>query len=112
MFYEAVTELNYVIDPSIRLTRKTILFWLETYHLSLKLNAIENWDNERLSDILSKLKPNEYRLDIVTSLVRISIADGHYDVFQKALIKKIILLWDIPTKTELDIEFICEGLLS
>ena len=112
VFYDVVTELNYVIDLSIKLTRETILLWLETYPISLKSNAIENWDNERLSDILSKLKPNEYRLDIISSLVRISIADGHYDDFHQSLIKKIILLWDIPTKTELDIKFICEGLLS
>jgi len=94
-FISALRELAAVIDPKIVLTRHMIKDWL----LLNKANLINDVDSLEYDGIvlglLDKIKCLPHKLDIVTAMVNIAIADDNYSDMKKMFIKKTILYWNV-----------------
>lgn len=112
VFCDVVIELKYVIDPTVNFTRKNIMNWLDNHQSQALEHPAEIFDDRVLSRLLESIKPYGHRVDILTSLVRISIADGVYGDFEQELTKKVILLWCLPETIATDIHYICSDLMT
>lgn len=94
-FVDSMMELRVVIDPKVSLTRHFAMDWLKLNkdHLSAIIDGLE-YDREIIA-ILSDIRSLPYKLDIITAMVRIAIADNDYSRIEKGFIKKTILYWNI-----------------
>ena len=91
-FFDVATELKYVIDPTYRFSRKTIKSWLQQNWQILN-DKSSHMDDDYLHSLLTKIMPRGHKLDILTSMVRIAIAEGNYSDAQQILTRKTILYW-------------------
>jgi uncharacterized tellurite resistance protein B-like protein len=94
-YVKAMRELAIVIDPSIVMTNRMIKDWLclNKEALLADINSLE-YDSV-LIETLSHMKSLPHKLDVVTAMMRIAIADGDYSDMKKMFIKKTILYWNI-----------------
>lgn len=72
-----------------------ILDWLKLNkdHLASSLDSLEF--DDILLDIISEMRSLPYKLDVITSMVRIAVSDGEYSKVERMLIKKTILFWNV-----------------
>lgn len=112
VFCDVAIELKYIIDPTVKMTRTDIEAWMDNYQRAETPTPATLLSDDYLSHLLMNIKPYGHKVDILTSLVRISIADGSYDDFEQELTKKVILLWCLPITLETDIEYICLDLMA
>lgn len=101
-YLDNVIELSAVVDPSVVITRKMAKDWF----LINKPDLVEIVDglayDSAIIAILSDIKSFPYKLDVITSMVQIAIADGHYGDMEKRFIKKTILYWNISASADED----------
>ena len=94
-YISALRELAAVIDPKIVLTRHMLKDWL----LLNKADLIKDVDSLEYDGIilglLDKIKCLPHKLDIVTAMVNIAIADDNYTDMKQMFIKKTILYWNV-----------------
>jgi len=94
-YINSMRELVAVIDPTIVLTRHMIKDWLVLNKKRL-IADIESLEYDSvLLELLSHIKTLPFKLDVVTAMVKVAIADDNYTNLRKALIKKTIVYWNI-----------------
>lgn len=94
-FQDAMMELRVVIDPSLVMTRHMILDWFINHKDELKavIDGLE-YETELLA-IFKEIRYFPHKLDVVTAMMRVGIADGDYGGIEKMFVKKTILFWNI-----------------
>ena len=94
-YQDVMIELAAVIDPNIVMTRKTAFDWF-CHNKSSLVAIIDSLAYEdTLIDIFSHMRHLPHKLDVVTAMVKVAIADGDYGSKEELLIKKTILFWNI-----------------
>lgn len=110
-FLDVAIELKFVIDPTVKIRRQTLRAWYELHAQDLsEIDLLEN--DDFLQALLKDISIYGHKVDILTSLVQIVIADGDYSQVAQALTKKTVLLWYIPAKHIDDIIYICADLMK
>jgi|GEM_PF-4207556 len=101
-FLDSAIELASVVDPSITITRKMTKDWflINKDELTQMVDSLA-YDTAIIS-ILSDIKSFPFKLDVMTCMVRIAIADGDYGDMEKMFIKKTILYWNIRAQDTQD----------
>lgn len=94
-FQDGLIELRAVIDPRLMMTRQMLLDWfkLNREDLMASIHSLEY--DQMLVDILQNIRALPQKLDVVTAMVTVAIADGEYSRTEQLLIKKTILYWNI-----------------
>jgi len=95
VYIDSLMELRLVIDPKIVLTRRMIREWLALNKDSLMadIDGLE-YDTVLLS-IVNEMRNLPHKLDVMTAMVKIAVADDNYSDLRQMLIKKTILYWNI-----------------
>lgn len=97
-YISAIKELGVIIDPKIVLTERMLKDWLLLNKASL-ISDIESLEYDRvLLDIIHKIKFLPYKLDVLTAMVNIAIADDNYSDMKQMFIKKTILYWNVDAE--------------
>ena len=110
VFLDVAIELKSVIEPTVKFRRQTLRAWYDIKAQDLQnLNIAE--DDDLLESLLKNISPHGYKVDILTGLVEIFIADGSYSRTAQSLIKRTVLLWNIPEKHIDDIIYVCADLM-
>lgn len=95
VYVSSLMELRVIVDPKIVLTKHMIKEWL----LLNKQNLIHDIDSLEYDTILlntlNEIKYFPHKLDVVTAMLRIAVADDNYTPMKHMLIKKTILYWNI-----------------
>lgn len=108
---DVVIELKFVIDPTVKIRRQTLRVWYELH--KEELSGIDiSLDDNFLRPMLQEISLYGHKVDILTGLVRIVIADGDYSYPAQALTRKTVLLWYIPANHYDDINYICADLIK
>jgi uncharacterized tellurite resistance protein B-like protein len=94
-YVSAIRELAVLIDPKIVLTQRMIRDWL-TLNKAELVEMVESlqYDSVLLS-LLKEIKFLPHKLDIITAMVNIAIADDNYTDMKQMFIKKTILYWNV-----------------
>ena len=104
-YLDVVTELHTIIDPTIYLTRHMARDWL----MLNKSELVENIDSLEYDSILCEtlgpIKSMPHKLDVITGMVKIAVADGDYSGVKKLLVKKTILYWNVRSDTYDSIDY-------
>jgi len=95
VYQDVMIELAAVIDPKIVMTRKTAFDWF--VHNKTDLVAIIDSlaYEDTLIDIFSHMRHLPQKLDVLTAMVKVAIADGDYGPKEELFIKKTILFWNV-----------------
>ena len=94
-YQDVMVELAAVIDPRIVMTRKTAFDWFVHNKASL-VEIIDSLEYEdTLIDIFSRMRHLPQKLDVLTAMVKVAIADGDYGPKEELFIKKTILYWNV-----------------
>lgn len=95
VYIDSLMELRAVIDPKIVITRRMLREWLILNKESLMedIDSLE-YDTVVLNTV-NQMKNLPYKLDVMTAMVKVSIADDNYSDMRQMLIKKTILYWNI-----------------
>ena len=92
-YVDAVMELRAVIDPKLVVTRQMAFDWFFIHKEEL-LSIIDGLEYDTaLLDIISHFRNLPHKLDVMTAMVNVAIADGTYHPRAQLLIKKTILYW-------------------
>ncbi len=104
-YLDVVVELKYLVDPTVNLTRHMAkdIFILNRSEYSQIIDSLAY--DTALIEILSHIRQFPHKLDVISGMVRIAIADGDYSNIEKGLIKKTILYWNIPVKSESEADY-------
>ena len=103
-YLDVVMELRAVIDPTVSLTRHMAKDWFILNKSDLEDIIVSLAYDSALIDILKEVRSMPHKLDVITGMVKIAVADGHYADVEKGLIKKTILYWNISAKDETDVQ--------
>jgi len=98
-YVAGLRELSITIDPTIVITNKMIMDWLSLNKQRLLLDIEALQYDSLIIELLSHMKSMPFKLDVVTMMMRIAIADDNYSNMKKMLIKKTILYWNIRPET-------------
>lgn len=110
-FLDVVIELKFVIDPTVKIRRQTLRAWFDICSEELsRLDIMKN--DDMFQSLLQDIGINGHKVDILTSLVQIVIADGDYSDRAQTLTKKTVLLWYMPTKHLDDVIYVCADLMK
>lgn len=94
-YQDVMIELAAVIDPKIVMTRKMAFDWF-VHNKSSLVEIIDSLAYEdTLIDIFSHMRHLPQKLDVLTAMVKVAIADGDYGPKEELLIKKTILFWNV-----------------
>lgn len=95
VYVDSLMELRVIIDPKIVLTKHMIKEWLllNKHDLISDIDSLE-YDTVLLNT-LNEIKYFPHKLDVVTAMLRIAVADDNYTPMKHMLIKKTILYWNI-----------------
>lgn len=94
-FQDVMIELAVVIDPKIVMTRKMAFDWFINNKSTLE-TIIEGLEyDDILINIFSRMRHLPQKLDVLTAMVKIAVADDNYSAKEKLLIKKTILYWNV-----------------
>ncbi len=101
-YLNSVMELSVVVDPSVVITKQMAKDWFLINKADLIdiVNGLA-YDTAILS-ILSEIKSFPHKLDVITCMVNIAIADEDYGDMEKMFIKKTILYWNIRSSMNND----------
>ena len=110
-FLDVAIELKFVIDPTVKIRRQTLRDWHEMHH-----DRLSRFDGLGIDDFLQSLLQDisiyGHKVDILTSMVQIVIADGNYSRAAQTLTKKTVLQWYMPAKHIDDIIYVCADLMK
>lgn len=96
-YVDAVMELRVVIDPSLIMTRQMAFDWF-FYHKDELMAVVEGLEYDTvLLDIISNFRNLPHKLDVLTAMVNVAIADGDYPPRAQLFVKKTILYWNVKT---------------
>ena len=110
-FLEVAIELKFVIDPTVKIRRQTLRAWFNIY--SEDLSRLEILNNDDIfQSLLQEIGVSGHKVDILTSLVQILIADGYYSDRAQKLTKKTVLLWYMPSNHIDDVIYVCADLMK
>ena len=101
-YLDNVMELSAVVDPSVVITRKMAKDWFLINKPALTEIVDGLAYDSAIIAILSDIKSFPYKLDVITSMVQIAIADNNYGDMEKLFIKKTILYWNINANSGAD----------
>ncbi len=105
-FVAAVSELRAVIDPKICFTEQMARDWFRRNKWDLE-EIIDNLSYDTaICEILAPIKSMPYKLDVISSMVRIAVSDGFYCDVEKTLIKKTCLYWNVRHNFQNNLESI------
>lgn len=94
-YVSSMRELAVLIDPKIVMTQRMIRDWL-TLNKSELREMVESLEYDTvLLSLLKEIKFLPYKLDIITAMVNIAIADDNYSDMKQMFIKKTILYWNV-----------------
>ncbi len=94
-YQDVMIELAAVIDPKVVMTRKMVFDWFVHNKADL-VAVIESLAYEdTLIDIFSHMRHLPQKLDVLTAMVKVAIADGDYGPKEELFIKKTILFWNV-----------------
>jgi len=94
-FQNVMMELRAVVDPNLVMTKQMTLDWF--VHNKKELTAVIDgleYDSELIA-IFKEIRTFPHKLDVITAMMRVGIADGDYGQIEKLFIKKTILYWNI-----------------
>lgn len=94
-FLDEMMELRAVVDPSLVMTRRMLLDWF--LHNKAELKAVIQgleYDSELIA-IFKEIRAFPYKLDVLTAMMRVGIADGDFGKIEKMFINKSILYWNV-----------------
>lgn len=98
-YLDVVAELRTIIDPTLYLTRHMAKDWL----MLNKAELVEIIDSlaydTAVCETLAPIKSMPHKLDVITGMVKIAVADGDYSGVKKLLVKKTILYWNVRSNT-------------
>jgi len=94
-YKDAMMELAVVIDPSLVMTRRMIFDWFLSHKQELDDVIMSLEYDTALINIFKEIRNLPHKLDVITGMVKISIADGLYSDMSKLFIKKTILYWNV-----------------
>ncbi len=103
-FIKAALELSVVLEFSVKTDRRQLKHWLRHHYKS--------FDVTKLDDLLKDLSPLGHKLDLLTSMLKISLSTGTYTNRDEDIIKKAILVWKMPVERNQKIETIYKNLVS
>jgi len=94
-YQDVMIELAAVIDPKIVMTRKMAFDWF-VHNKSDLVEIIDSLAYEdTLIDIFSHMRHLPQKLDVLTAMVKVAIADSDYGPKEELFIKKTILFWNV-----------------
>ncbi|RKQ69225.1 hypothetical protein DES40_2024 [Litorimonas taeanensis] len=94
-YVKALRELAIVIDPKLVVTHRMIQDWISLNKTSL-IEMVDSLEYDTvLLEILKEIKFLPHKLDVITAMVRVAIADGNYSDMKQMFVKKTILYWNI-----------------
>lgn len=95
VYQDMMVELAVVIDPKIVMTRKMAFDWFVNNKDSLVaiIDSLEYEDT--LIELFSHMRHLPHKLDVLTAMVKVAIADGVYGPKEELFIKKTILFWNV-----------------
>jgi len=94
-YIDSLMELRPVIDPKIVLTRRMLREWLIINKDSLMAD-IESLEYDTvILNTVNHMRNFPYKLDVMTAMVKVAVADDNYSALRPMLIKKTILYWNI-----------------
>ena len=94
-YIDSLMELRPVIDPKIVLTRRMLREWLIINKDSLMAD-IESLEYDTvILNTVNHMRNFPYKLDVMTAMVKVAVADDNYSALRQMLIKKTILYWNI-----------------
>lgn len=94
-YQNMMVELAVVIDPKIVMTRKMAFDWFKNHKDDLVAIIDSLAYEDTLIDIFSHMRHLPHKLDVLTAMVKVAIADGHYGPMEELFIKKTILFWNV-----------------
>ena len=110
-FLDVTIELKFVIDPTVKIRRQTLRAWFDLYLEDLsRLEVLKN--DDVFQSLLQDISISGHKVDILTSLVQIVIADGYYSDLAQTLTKKTVLLWYMPSNHIDDVIYVCADLMK
>ena len=110
-FLDVAIELKFVIDPTVKIRRQNLRAWYEMHQV--RLNEIDVFEiDDFLQSLLQDISIYGHKVDILTSMVQIVIADGDYSDAAQTLTKKTVLQWYMPAKHIDDIIYVCADLMK
>jgi hypothetical protein len=104
-FLDVVTELRATIDPTVYLTRHMARDWLILNKAELVENIESLAYDTVLCETLAPIKSMPHKLDVITGMVKIAVADGDYSGVKKLLVKKTILYWNVRSNTHDSLDY-------
>jgi uncharacterized tellurite resistance protein B-like protein len=94
-YVSSMRELALLIDPKIVMTQRMVRDWLTLNKLELT-EMVESLEYDTvLLSLLKEIKFLPYKLDIITAMVNIAIADNNYSDMKQMFVKKTILYWNV-----------------
>ena len=101
-FKDAMMELRAVVDPTLVMTRRMAQDWMVIHkdELTAVVDGLE-YDSELIA-IFKEIRNFPYKLDVVTAMMRVGIADGDHGHMEKMFLKKTILYWNIRSHERFD----------
>jgi hypothetical protein len=106
-FMDAVIELKYVIDPKAEFTQQDITKWREIHEMPQRAFIRRLSGDVECRALFGGISAGGHALDVITSVVQIALADGTYSDSESLLIKRTILLWEMPEKALVDVNYVC-----
>jgi len=104
-YLDVVMELRAVIDPNVSLTRRMALDWFMLNKTELT-EIIDNLAYDTaLCETLAPIKSMPHKLDVITGMLKIALADDDYANVEKGLIKKTILYWNISAARDSRVDY-------
>lgn len=110
-FLDVAIELKFVIDPTAKFRRQTLRAWYKIREKEWNKAHSLDYDDFVLT-LLKEISIYGHKVDILTALVQIIIADGQYSDRAQHLIKHTVMLWSIPAKHMDDIVYVCSDLMK
>ena len=94
-FKEMMMELRAVIDPSLVMTPRMAQDWF-AHNKDMLTAVIEGLEyDSQFIEMFKQMRSFPFKLDVVTAMMRVGIADGDYGRIEKMFVKKTILYWNI-----------------
>lgn len=99
-YLKAVKEPRTVIDPKVFLPEQMVREWFADNQSSLVENINSRSYDVALCETLRPIKSMPHKLDVISAMVRLAVADGDYSDLAKDLINKTCLYWNKSSKSE------------